>query len=67
MGKTPDMPEPVKRSAPVTPESEEVQAAGQRQLTEMREKQGRGSTFYTNPAMKTGFSGAQYGSNTGSV
>ena len=64
--KTPDMPEPEKKAAPVTPESEEVRAAGQMQLDEIRAKQGRGSTFFTNPAMKTGFSGG-YGSNTGSV
>ncbi len=61
-----DLPEPAKRVAPVTPESAEVAAAGQQQLNELREKKGRGNAFYTNPAMKTGFSGV-YGSTTGSV
>ena len=61
-----DLPKPEKRAAPVTPESEEVRAAGQMQLDEIRAKQGRGSTFFTNPAMQTGFSGG-YGSTTGSV
>ncbi len=66
MGKTPDMPEVKKSAAPVTPESAEVKAAGQRELEALRKKEGRGSTFYTNPAMRTGFSGG-YGDKTGSV
>ena len=66
MGKAPDMPKPVKQAAPITPESDDVQAAGQREIESLRRKKGRASQFFTNPAIKTGFSGG-YGIKTGSV
>lgn len=67
MGFNADLPETPKTSAPVTPESKEVKAAGQQELDALRQKQGRGSTFFTNPAMQSGFVGSSYGTNTGSV
>jgi hypothetical protein len=64
----PDLPTPKKRAAPITPEDPAVKAAGERELEEQQRRQGRGSLFFTNPAMKTGFSGGSgYGQNTGSV
>lgn len=66
MGKTPDIEKPKKAPAPVTPESSEVQAVGQRTVDELRSKKGRGATFFTNPASQTGFSG-MFGKTTGGV
>lgn len=63
---TPKVKEPEKKAAPITPESDEVKAAGQLELDRQREKSGRGSMFFTNPMMKTGFAGG-FGSKTGSV
>ena len=66
MGKTPDTPKVEKRPAPVTPESSDVKAAGDRQLQELRAKRGRGASYFTNPEMRTGFSGG-FASKTGSA
>ena len=66
MGKAPDLPKQKPKAAPVTPESEEVRAAGQRAVDAQRKKSGRMSTFLTNPSGATGYAGG-YNKPTGSV
>lgn len=64
MGKIP--PKQEDKPAPVTKESDAVKSAGQRVVDSQKTKTGRSSTYVTNPAMKTGFTGV-LNKKTGSV
>lgn len=63
---SPSTPKLEKRVAVATPDSDEVKQAGDAELERLRKKQGRGSTFLSNPAMQTGFSGG-FAKQTGGV
>ena len=64
--KDPKVPKLQKREPIATPDSNEVKQAGDLEIERLRKKSGRGSTFFSNPSMRSGFAGGM-ANKTGSV